>query len=72
MLGICQNVPFSKSLTKAVYQRRLIKAYNLKNSITNSYYNYLGLLVPAYIYKAVYFINLSRSDLFTYCDIFSF
>lgn len=53
---MCQNVPFSKSLTKAVYQRRLVKASNLKNNITNSYYNYLGLLVLAYIYKAVYFI----------------
>lgn len=70
MLGMCQNVPFSKSLTKAVYQRRLVKASNLKNNITNSYYNYLGLLVLAYIYKAVYFIIWSRTDLFTYCDIF--
>lgn len=72
MLGMCQNVPFIKSFTKAVYQRRLVKASNLKNNITNSYYNYLGLLVLAYIYKAVYFIILSRTDLCTYCDIFSF
>lgn len=28
--------------------------------------------VLAYIYKAVYFIILSRTDLLTYCDIFSF
>lgn len=69
---LSQNVPFIKSLTKAVYQRRLVKASNLKNNITNSYYNYLGLLVLAYIYKDVYFIILSKTDLCTYCDIFSF